>query len=105
MSERYGPCGRRAMDRLGAPASGVTVTMCYNNGLLLPLCMMQNGYCLARTFRRRSVSSSGGLSITASLSTLDPVFELGCLTILAVGNAVSGMLTGVVVTETTLGFI
>lgn len=36
----------------------------------------------------------------------DPFFfERGCLTILAVGKAVSGELAGGVVTETTLGFI
>jgi hypothetical protein len=72
----------------------------YNNGLLLPLCNLQNGYCLARTFRRLSVSSSGGGKVPSG-----SIFERGCLTILAVGSAVSGELAGEVVTETTLGFI
>ena len=73
----------------------------YNSGLLLPLCSLQNGCCFARTFKRLSVSSSGGGIKGASNSIL----ERGCLTILAVGNAVSGELADGVVTETTLGFI
>ena len=87
------PAGRQASDgREGSEG--------YNNGLLLPLCNLQNGYCLARTFRRRSVSSSGGGRVPS-----DSIFERGCLTILAVGRAVSDGLVGGVVTETTLGFI
>jgi hypothetical protein len=88
------PAERQASDGKGAFDG-------YNNGLLLPLCNLQNGYCLARTFRRLSVSSSGGGIGEPSCS----IFERGCLTILAVGSAVSDELAGGVVTETTLGFI
>lgn len=89
------PAGRQAIGQRGTTSNN------YNNGLLLPLFVLQNGYCLARTFRRVSVSSSGGGKSVSSGS----IFERGCLTILAVGNAVScGLMVGVV-TETTLGFI
>ena len=89
------PAGRQAIGQRGTTSNN------YNNGLLLPLFVLQNGYCLARTFSRFSVSSSGGDNRVSSNS----IFARGCLTILAVGSAVSGELAGVVVTETTFGFI
>ncbi len=75
----------------------------YNNRLFQLLrCIMQNGYCLATAFRRCRVSSDGGSSgLSSSLSFL----ALGCLTILAVGKAVSGEGVGVIVAEMTLDFI
>jgi len=62
----------------------------YKSGLLLPLCRIQNGNCLARKFRRFNVSSSGGVSCGVASGTL---FARGCLTIFAVGKAASGELT------------
>ena len=75
--------------------------MAYNNGLLLPLCRMQNGNCEASLFRRLRVSSSGGVSIGVASNSL---LERGILTILAVGKAVSGELTEGVAAAI-LGFI
>ncbi len=71
----------------------------YNSGLLLPLCLIQNGCWLAKTFRRRSVSSSGGFSLLSSF------FERGCLTILAVGKAVNGEASVGAAAVMTLGFM
>lgn len=76
----------------------------YNNRLwLLFLCEMQKGYCLAMALRRRTTSSSGGGSTGANSSFT--FFDRGCLTILAVGKAVSGELTEGAITWMTLGFI
>ena len=78
----------------------------YSSGLLLPLCRIQKGNCFARKFRRFNVSSSGGVSDLSWESSLRSLFARGCLTILAVGKAVSGELTGEgTITWTTLGFI
>jgi len=64
---------------------------------------MQNGYCFAIALSRFKVSSSGGSTVNSSPIT---VFDCGCRTILAVGNAVSGEEALVVLfAGTILGFI